>query len=387
MATIDQYSIINSSMVDNRCILFLGPKFAMSKDGKKVHASLRDTLAEPYKLDSNFDNLCIIEEPQPDAELISSLKIQLNSLYDEMVAHDIYQKICSLRFKAVVSCTHDPFLPAAFSEVWKRPPNFKYFSRKVQQDSHTETINSQQAEQPLLYNVFGLVRDKESLITTYDTFYDFLMKLIGDNPKTPQELQYSLSKSSVLILIGFDLGKWYMPLLFRKLRNYVGVRERSDEIVAYVSTDDTEDMDQTRLRYLQHYAIKVKSLDNDSIGFIDRLYNTDKVRLKLPKASFSIRGLSEATKEEKEIICEKLSEVIELLIDGEYGEALDLLTSAFKSIEEEYNRVLNFHGLFNDIKNKYQVTMDINKRDYELRELRNMVTTYCNDKKRELDCQ
>lgn len=382
---VDQYTIINSSIADNRCLLFLGPKFAITKEKKKVHSELFTWLSTVYNLDPAFDNLFIIKDPQPEVDKIMALRIVINSFYDDVVPHEVYQKIASLRFRAVISCTHDLFLPNAFSDKWETPANFKYFSRKpVPGEAEKQPENL-----PLYYNVFGSVKDKQSLISSYDTFYDFLIKLISNEPKVPQELQTCLNQASVIVLLGFDLTKWYMPLLFRKLKEYIGRKDSDDKIIAYVSTEDSADGPEVSDYYLKHFAVKVNSLNTDAVSFIDELCKNNKSLLKLQKAASAYRfeNIQAAVADGNTEICTHLNEAIDLVADADIRRAIELLKTSFQYIKDEHARMIKFKATFSQVVNDYYDTLDKGARDSKLAELRSAFIDYCNGKISEINCQ
>lgn len=382
--SVDQYTIINSSIADNRCLLFLGPKFAITKDKAKVHTELFTWLSTVYNLDPAFDNLFIIKDPQPEVDKIMALRIMINSFYDDVVPHEVYQKIASIRFRAVISCTHDHFLANAFSDKWETPASFSYFSRKPP----TGEIDKLSGNLPLYYNVFGSVKDKQSLLSSYDTFYDFLIKLIGNDPKVPQELQTCLNQASVIVLLGFDLTKWYMPLLFRKLKEYIGRKDSDDKIIAYVSTEDSADGNEVSEYYLKHFAVKVNSLNTDAITFIDTICNTNKSLLKLakPAAQYKFDNIRDAAAESNSELCTHLDEAIDLVTEADLRRAVELLITSFQHIKEEHTQMVKFKASFSAIVNDYYTTLDKTTRDNKLAEFRAALIDYCNSKKEEINC-
>ena len=90
------------------------------------------------------------------------------------------------------------------------------YRRSVRVYDETKEID---AELPILYNLFGSIADENSLITTYDAFFNFFISVIGEEHKLPLELQNRLTEANFFVFIGFDLTKWYIPLLMHKPLN------------------------------------------------------------------------------------------------------------------------------------------------------------------------
>lgn len=402
----DQLDLITNSIVDKKCILFLGPKFAMAQDKGKIHLSLRAQLTAKYSLDPEYDNLYIFngvtKKPGHKAIIISRLKNDLAGYYSGAAPHDIYEQISKIDFRAVISCTHDHFLPDSFQKTWRRDPNFEYFSQKGQQVSQVKNEDISLPEGPAFFNVFGSIKDKESLIVTYDSFYKFLMKLIGDKEKIPIQIQTSLKESSMLLLFGFDLKKWYMPLFFRRLNEYVqeGRDASSNPIVVYVNTDDTNTItagsaeaerilqvatDADEEYYANHLALHIETLNCDTAAFFGLLSETKQAKLDLEDLQFYHKDISKASGEERAKLCKGL-EIAHDSLSRDFAYAIDQLLIIYKPYETEYNEALNFKGMYSDINRNYTIDGDLDRKDIQTNKLRNMISEHCTEKKRLINC-
>lgn len=75
-------------------------------------------------------------------------------------------------------------------------------------------------EQRALFNLFGKVGERESLVLTHEDLFDFLRSILGAKPLTDElylPLFEALSDADDFIFLGFQFDKWYMQLLLRLL--------------------------------------------------------------------------------------------------------------------------------------------------------------------------
>jgi hypothetical protein len=215
------------SLIDtNECILFLGPQFAVTKEGTKIHTILKEKY-ESYTpaIDLNFDNLLIFKDPATTNVQVIKLKSELKRLYSTLIPHDIYQAIAEIPFQAIVCHSPDLFLQSAFMAKGI-PIEFQFYSPK---GHPPETMKT---DLPIVYNVFGKYDVPDSMINTYDSFFDFVFTIMGDKNNVPINLKNILANAKGFIFLGFDLDKWYISLLIRKLN------EQKNSITAFVTADN-----------------------------------------------------------------------------------------------------------------------------------------------------
>ncbi|MES1243963.1 MAG: SIR2 family protein [Acidobacteriota bacterium] len=110
------------------------------------------------------------------------------------------------------------------------------------------------AEKPVVYHVFGVFGQPDSLVFTEDDFFDYLIatatyKLI------PAAVRSSLTESSLLFL-GFPLGGWTFRVLFRLIMTLEGCADLKQYSHVGVQVDPEEhslaDVERAR-KYLEGY--------------------------------------------------------------------------------------------------------------------------------------
>ncbi len=70
---------------------------------------------------------------------------------------------------------------------------------------------------PLIYNLFGSVRHKESMVISLDRLYQFIFGVLGVR-QLPKLIQDKIKQASHLVFLGFSFDDWYMKLLLRVLK-------------------------------------------------------------------------------------------------------------------------------------------------------------------------
>lgn len=210
-----------SRVVAKKGVLLLGPQFGRTSTNQTVGDVIREKLAEQNwldKMDDDFDNLFMLKTPNVFLEY--DLKSQLAKHYREMQPGPLFSTIARLPFRAIVSCTPDLMLKKTFDKL-KLPYDFHYYAYGGQeQPKAREGV-------PILYSLFGTAENEESLIVTYEEFYKFFVKLMGGDQQMPEALKYVLQEAEFFMLLGFNLEKWYIPLIVRKLNEQKHLQDKA----------------------------------------------------------------------------------------------------------------------------------------------------------------
>lgn len=127
-------------------------------------------------------------------------------------ADALFQNIAALPFHLILNFTPDYRLREAFVSSGK-PFEF---------DCLNKTENCKKADfepthaKPLLFNMLGEIREKESLIMTYDDLFGY-MEAIFDKKRLPKNVKDKLEQATHFIFLGMPLDKWYFHLFMRVL--------------------------------------------------------------------------------------------------------------------------------------------------------------------------
>ncbi|MET7000202.1 SIR2 family protein [Chitinophaga defluvii] len=272
------YRSLLKGISTGECALILGPLFGVTQDGKKIHEMLRHTLQQDYKvdLDTDFDNLFIVRK-YPDAVFEFQLRGAIQEFYADIQpqVHKVYDDLVQINFHAIVSFTQDEFLKDAFKRAQSQKV-FQYFSVKGTAAENTPpannagaTLGARKKGPPILYNLYGRCNDPDSLIVGYDTFYEFLFSFIGEKQQQQlREMSERLKDSKMFLFLGFNLKKWYVPLLLTMLLK----RQSSIRIPAIATMDDTDEQsNQNYMEWLSRYPMAMSFVDGTSIELIEKI--------------------------------------------------------------------------------------------------------------------
>lgn len=271
--TENQFEDILEGIKMNKCVLILGPLFAMDKEGNKIQDNLTQKLLKSgLSLDDEFQNLFIVEQSADDWGITS----KIITFYDTAIPNDIYNNVAKIRFNSILTFTQDVFLLNAFKGQ-KFDYIFKYFSADGSKQNEESDITDKINKPPVIYNVFGHYKDSNSLIISYSSFYEFLFAILGNKQTFPLELITQLSESRVFVLLGFDLKKWYVPLLITKL--YTLGRDNSNQRrpMAVATLNDTDTSNEEYVRWLTRYPLSIKFIEGTSQQFIDKILADENV--------------------------------------------------------------------------------------------------------------
>lgn len=119
---------------------------------------------------------------------------------------------------------------------------------------------------PILFNVFGNAEKEDSLITTYADFFKFVISVLGDEQQIPLDLKNAIAQAKIFLFCGFDLTKWYIPLLIHKLHGY---KEASGDTVLSAVVDHDNERENGVERF---YPVQMIWLEDNNLATFDELY-------------------------------------------------------------------------------------------------------------------
>lgn len=111
------------------------------------------------------------------------------------------------------------------------------------------------AEAPLVYHLFGHLKEPDSVVLTEDDYFDYLIGVTRDKDLIPGVVRRALADTALLFL-GFRMDDWDFRVLFRSLMSQEGRRRRSRYAHVAVQIDPEEGRIQEPERaraYLESY--------------------------------------------------------------------------------------------------------------------------------------
>jgi hypothetical protein len=108
---------------------------------------------------------------------------------------------------------------------------------------------------PLIYHLFGHLKEPDSVVLTEDDYFDYLIGVTRDKDLIPPVVRRALADTALLFL-GFRMEDWDFRVLFRSLMSQEGRRRRSRYAHVAVQIDPEEGRIQEperARRYLESY--------------------------------------------------------------------------------------------------------------------------------------
>jgi hypothetical protein len=114
---------------------------------------------------------------------------------------------------------------------------FDYFS-KEQKPSGIEHISS---SNPLIYNVFGNIKDEESLVMTHNELFEYFESLFAQRG-IPSALKNTLYNTKQFLFVGVPFDRWYFQVLlrllnirrdFNKIQSFAASQTDKEEVLTF----------------------------------------------------------------------------------------------------------------------------------------------------------
>ena len=125
---------------------------------------------------------------------------------------DRFRKISEIPFDLILSTNPFDLLHEAFqdNQIAHQYDNYSFLRESVEPEPFDMT-------HPLIYNLFGSVKHKESMVISLDRLYQLLFSVLGAR-QLPKLIQDKVQQANHLVFLGFSFDDWYMKLLLRVLK-------------------------------------------------------------------------------------------------------------------------------------------------------------------------
>ncbi|MGH8884048.1 MAG: CHAT domain-containing protein [Egibacteraceae bacterium] len=133
-------------------------------------------------------------------------------------------------------------------------------------------------KRPLVYHLFGHLRDPDTLVLTEDDYFDYLIGVTRNKELIPATVRRAFTDSTLLFL-GFRLDEWDFRVLLRSIMSQEGRwrNNRYPHVAAQINPDEGRTIQPDRARqYLESYfsqlgQIKVSIFWGSVEDFVQRL--------------------------------------------------------------------------------------------------------------------
>lgn len=214
------------------------------------------------RLQDRFRNQLTPELLNQDAAL-SQVIDSIGKILRAQNPDEPHRALAELPVEVYLTTNADTLLEGALEDAKKHPqtrtcPWNEYTAeQESQRDDETYTV-----DRPLVYHLFGLWKDRPSIVLTEDNYFDFLIGTAKNKTLIPLQVKKAMTDSGLLFL-GFQTNEWNFRVLFRSILSLPG--QRYDEyanIAAQIEPEDGRILEPERAReYLEQYFYKGHKLD------------------------------------------------------------------------------------------------------------------------------
>jgi hypothetical protein len=211
------------SIHEGDCILMIGPDaITESINGRSI------------SLMQLFSNELISQLPGDHSELASLNQAQVAQVFKNLrdsrdlrsAARDFFGKrvdsttpslraLATLPFRLVIDTTPLRLMENAFKDAGKVPQDDWYHKNEPARHL-TEEFND---KEPLVYHVFGSIKDLKSLVLAENDLVDLLVSVIKGNPSLPVRLLNAFSAESSMLFLGFGVRHLLLRILLHVLNS------------------------------------------------------------------------------------------------------------------------------------------------------------------------
>lgn len=333
---IPELNEIYQSITEDKCVLVLGPNFYADAQGTH-QARLLDFFTEKkvtYQHYYEEDGLFLFEQPFERTKACR----QIRQFYQTITPSEQLCKIVKIPFHFYLTVTPDKLLHQAFEESGYKAPQLAHYKK----DTEPQSIKEPTKINPLIYNTFGILDNKESIILTHDDLYNYF-KYIFSRRSMPEKVRTTLHQAENIVFLGVPFRKWYMHLLLREF----GAHENK-EIIRYAADHEATD----DIRTFCDQQFKIHFIDHDITQFVNDLY--DKF-----EAKEALRVRPKLTDKEK------VAAIRDFVSNNKIRKAIAMLKDLADDIGYE-DEVIKIEGRFNKYeKEKRNNTLEQDKLDVE----------------------
>ncbi len=220
----EDWEILLYTLKQGNCILMLGPDASAEMiDGewRPLTAQLSEEFfnaLEP-ELRQNLDKTNLAQAAQfyYIKKKRSALHAKVHIFYEtkRQIENEIYTNLAALPFHLILTSTPDTLFYEALKNSQKTPELDRYnFRGENQTMVHDGTV-----EAPLVFHLYGILDEPESLVLTEIDLIDFLAAVIAKNPPLPNNILSQVrNPNKSLLFLGFGFKHWYLRILLHVLQ-------------------------------------------------------------------------------------------------------------------------------------------------------------------------
>lgn len=208
------------SLVEERCILCIGPEVYTSGDIRH-----EEQLAHYLREKSEEIKIRVYDDAWfhylPNASEIDAWQ-RVKEFYKNPLPSEVQTNleiISKLPFHFILNFTPGYHLPDTFESL-DFAFNFLSYEKKQPFDKTAEANKFKPTKlKPLVYNMLGEFKKRNSLVMTYNDFYNYMESTFEANSMSPV-LKENIWEADYFIFLGLPFDRWYVHMFMRILQQH-----------------------------------------------------------------------------------------------------------------------------------------------------------------------
>lgn len=212
------------SLANQQCVLLIGPDLLPGEH--PFHDLLRHLGVDPDDMAGTLPRDIAMAYPAENLFLFpnDAARARVWRRFDEFYEQQrqklepVYAQIARLPFPVVVSTMPDQGLRRSF-EQGGILHQFSYYDYRGTPEAH-DRITDSPRDVRLLFNLFGVLEDHNSLVLTHDDLFKYFSQILGDKKLSSDiyiPLSHALKQATDFVFLGFQFDHWPMQILLRLL--------------------------------------------------------------------------------------------------------------------------------------------------------------------------
>jgi TIR domain/SIR2-like domain len=211
------WASLTSSIESGRCILMLGPDAFMAEfEGETLPVAVglarfvKERLGEQYAY-LNPSNPWSVAQVAVEQEDANTLRAWVHEFYDTyQTESEPLNNLAALPFRLIVNTSPGFSAERAFTNV-KDQTYVDFYDRTAPARTY---LPDPTADAPVIYGLYGSLRQPSSMILSENDRFDFLISIIAEDPPLPQKLTSALcDPRQSFLFLGFNLAQWQLRML------------------------------------------------------------------------------------------------------------------------------------------------------------------------------
>jgi CHAT domain/SIR2-like domain len=169
-----------------------------------------------------------------------------------------HRVLANLDIPVYVNVNYDDLLMEALIEAGKKPQieisRWNSYLESQPSLKDVEKTYKPTVERPLIFYLFGRLRDPLSLVLTEDDYFDYLMWVNKTETQIPSEVLAAWSYDALLFL-GFHMDDWKFRVLFRSILNEQrsNLKRQYNSVAVQINPGEGSLQPERARRYLEEY--------------------------------------------------------------------------------------------------------------------------------------